>query len=110
MAENPVELPADPVGFIEWATSSLHRLLATESEDTLPGVLHHYTSGQGLLGILSSGLHSMAISQGRLKAVRPVRHGPTVNPSLAIRSVGQYLHNLGYRDVTVGSSAIPLRF
>jgi len=55
MAEITAELHADPVRFIEGATSPLHRLLATESEDTLPGVLHHYTSGQGLLGILGSG-------------------------------------------------------
>jgi hypothetical protein len=45
-----------------------------------------------------------------IKPVRTVRHGPTVNPSLAIRSVGLLLHNLGYRDVNVGSSGIPLRF
>lgn len=45
-----------------------------------------------------------------IKAVRTVRHGPTVNPALAIHSVGLLLHNLGYRDVNVGSSGIPLRF
>jgi hypothetical protein len=45
-----------------------------------------------------------------IKPVRTLRHGPTVNPSLAIRSMGLLLHNLGYRDVNVGSSGIPLRF
>jgi hypothetical protein len=45
-----------------------------------------------------------------VKAVRQVRHGPTVNPALAVRSVGGLLFNLGYRDVSVSGSSIPLRF
>lgn len=45
-----------------------------------------------------------------IKAVRQVRHGPTVNPTLAVQSVGGLLFNLGYRDVSVGGSSIPLRF
>jgi hypothetical protein len=44
------------------------------------------------------------------KAVRQVRHGPTVNPTLAVQSVGGLLFNLGYRDVKVSGSSIPLRF
>jgi len=44
-----------------------------------------------------------------VKAVREERHGPTVNPTLAIRSVGQLLTQLGYKDVKLTGSAIPLR-
>ncbi len=44
-----------------------------------------------------------------VKAVREVRHGPTVNPTLAIRSMGGLLDHLGYTDVKVVGSAIPLR-
>ena len=44
-----------------------------------------------------------------VKAVRQVQHGPTVNSALAVRSLGQLLFNLGYNDVSVRGSAIPLR-
>ena len=44
-----------------------------------------------------------------VKAVREVRHGPTVNPTLAIRSMGGLLSHLGYTDVKVAGSGIPLR-
>ena len=44
-----------------------------------------------------------------VKAVRQVQHGPTVNSALAVRSLGQLLYNLGYNDVNVKGSAIPLR-
>ena len=44
-----------------------------------------------------------------IKAVRQVRHGPAVNPALAVTSLGVLLRNLGYRDVSVTGSAIPLR-
>lgn len=44
-----------------------------------------------------------------VKAVREVRHGPTVNPTLAVRSAGGLLNHLGYTDVKLSGSAIPLR-
>jgi hypothetical protein len=47
------ELPADPVRFIEREVQRLQGV--PTPSDELPGLLHHYTSGQGLLGILSSG-------------------------------------------------------
>lgn len=44
-----------------------------------------------------------------VKAVRQVRHSPAVNPTLALASLGVLLTNLGYRDVKIVGSAIPLR-
>lgn len=44
-----------------------------------------------------------------VKAVREVRHGPTLNPTLALRSMGGLLSHLGYTDVKITGSAIPLR-
>jgi hypothetical protein len=44
-----------------------------------------------------------------VKAARQVQHGPTVNSTLAVRSVGLLLETLGYRDVTIRALAIPLR-
>ncbi|HUI56995.1 MAG TPA: DUF2971 domain-containing protein [Bryobacteraceae bacterium] len=44
-----------------------------------------------------------------VKSVRELRHGPTVNPTLAVRSMGELLNHLGYSDVHLKGSAIPLR-
>lgn len=44
-----------------------------------------------------------------VKAVRQIQHGPTVNTLLAVRSLGLLLESLGYRDVSLKGSAIPLR-
>lgn len=44
-----------------------------------------------------------------VKAVRQIQHGPTVNSTLAVRSLGLLLENLGYQDVSLKASSIPLR-
>ena len=51
----------------------------------------------------------LKFKKGGLKGVREVRHGPMVNPALGVRSVGALLNHLGYRDVKVTGSGIPLR-
>jgi hypothetical protein len=53
--------------------------------------------------------HAWLFKRKGYKAVRQVQHGPTVNGALAVRSLGMLLHNLGYRDVGIKGSAIPLR-
>ncbi len=53
--------------------------------------------------------YSWSFKREGVKAVRQIQHGPTVNSVLAVRSLGMLLNNLGYRDVSLKASAIPLR-
>jgi hypothetical protein len=53
--------------------------------------------------------HPWTFKRDGIKAVRQIQLGPTVNSTLAVSSLGMLLHNLGYQDVGVKGSSIPLR-